>query len=237
MLRPLAAVLVLAFLGCRKTPDKTPDKTPEKTPDKTPERAAGNGDGKSTSSPSSSPRYTMMILNYRSSEHDIYFDLNGKRLRTFDKAANGASMDTSPLVEGVNKITVTFTPRKGVTPTFGSSLEILLSPAVPSDSSPPDGLLCEIDEGYSQYEITIRIKGGVPETLQYTGRDWLAADRKKLVYEERVESGFLSAEYDDLQTKSWDEEGRLREERHIVKGEIASHTLLDEDGKPVTETE
>jgi hypothetical protein len=229
MTRPLAAVLVLALLGCSKTPEGIPNKTPEP--------AAGNEVGKSASSPSASEKYTRMILNYRSSEHDIHFDLNGKRHRTFDKAENGASIDTSPLVDGDNKIVVTFTPRKGVKPIFGSSLEILLSPAEPSESNPVDGFRCEIDEGYCEYKITIRITDGVPATLQYISRDWTDADHKKLVYEERVESGFLSAEYDDIRTKAWDEEGQLREERHVVKGEVVLHEFFDEDGKRVTETE
>ncbi|MHC4202722.1 MAG: toxin-antitoxin system YwqK family antitoxin [Planctomycetota bacterium] len=214
----------VCVVGCRKRPAPGTEKTAG------PGAAVRPGASKPTAPPARDKRYTWLVLNRGSRDHVIHLDVNGKRYTSFEDKASGFATKPSPLKEGVNSMLVTFLPRKGEEALFGSRLEILLSPTMLPPKEPLPGFECEIDEGYCEYSIEIEMANSVPGLLRYTRRDWLDEDRKRLVYEERVETGVFSEVFENIRIKTWTADGRLMREAHTYKEKLVAAKDYKPDG-------
>jgi hypothetical protein len=178
------------------------------------------GEEKKDAPPLKKAACNWLVLNYKSYEHVITVDVNGKRFITFDREASGFESKPSPFKDGKNTLLITFALREERKARMGSRLMTLLSPGMMPGADPLPGLTVETSEPYGECQAEITLKDKVPGLLVYTMREWADKDRKHLLLEEKVESDTFKWPFEKTWFKSWTGEGKPFLEEYMEGGKL-----------------
>ena len=161
-----------------------------------------------------------LAFNYRSYEHVINVEVNGKPLVTFDRKAGGFESKPSPFADGKNTLRVTFSLREGEKPRRGSTLTALLGPTMIPGADPLPGFNLETRESCAECDAEITLKDKVPGKFAYTLREWTDQERKHLFSEEKVETDIFENVFEKEWLKTWAEDGKPMLDEYREGGKI-----------------
>lgn len=161
------------------------------------------------------PVHPWLVIRGTCPLHTVKVEINGKPYAVIEKRNPPADIRRTPLKEGVNRIVLTFQPRKDANTVGASHMEVRLSADIrPSEDGMP-GLECEASERVCEYRIELELKDGLPGELRYTRRDWADDARAKLLFEQQVKTGAAEGEPREVSSRQWNAEGRLVLETNV----------------------
>ena len=211
-----------AFLGgCSAREEPPPDQPGTKTRKPAPKAVSRPAAPEQAKCP-------WLCLSFKSIWHAIHLDVNGKRFASSESKWGGFQTDPTPLKEGTNSLVATFVARKEPF-AVSSQLDIAMSPTMIPGKQVP-GVQCKADKDFCEYRIEIEMAGGRPGRIHYVRRDWLDEARKKLVWEERVETTATAKEPEKVERRKWTDDGKPVFEIATEKHRIVNARFYKPDG-------